>query len=408
MLNKNKDKSLLKESLLEMKMLDDVMMRSTKSSLSNILKEQVKQELKNIIAEADDFEEDDSESGDAEVENIEDGSQDTASETGEELEGEDSGDVEGEEDLTDTEDGEGMDSEFGEEGDLDTELNDDEEDVDLEDFKTGEDEYDLTNSDIEDVVRVFKKVDDNDSVIVRKLENGKVDLRDSEVGTEYIIDMDGDDGVGVEVDDEEVDLDLNEEIEIELDDEEDMVDEKSMTQSIGTNRRAGRMTQTRREYAPGAGNRDGSKLIAAESKKIANEYAARLKKIEEAYAKRMKSLNEEVSQYKKALTMFRDKLKENAVLNNNLAKYVKLVTENATTKDEKLQILERFAKEANTIETGNKLFESINSSLKSKDVIIMTESKQSVEQPKRLVEQVVYQSKDLKETIDLINRINKL
>jgi hypothetical protein len=203
------------------------------------------------------------------------------------------------------------------------------------------------------------------------------------------------------------------EIEIELDGNESEVDEKNMTQSIGTNRRAGRMTQTRQEYAPGkATNRDGSILIANESKKIAKAYAQKLKQIEESYSNKIKAINEEVSQYKKVLIMFRDKLKESAVLNNNLAKYTKLVTENATTRDEKINILERFAKEANTIEAGNKLFESINNSLNDKkgsDIGINIEKQFSVSAPqKRLDEQVIYKSKDLQETINLMNRMNRL
>jgi len=109
--------------------------------------------------------------------------------------------------------------------------------------------------------------------------------------------------------------------------------------------------------------------------------------------------------------MFRDKLKENAVLNNNLAKYVKLVTENATTKDEKLAFLKRFSEEANTIEAGNKLFESINSNLNKNEapsIGINIEKQFSVSGPQKINEQVIYQSKDLQDTIGLIKRMNSL
>ena len=109
--------------------------------------------------------------------------------------------------------------------------------------------------------------------------------------------------------------------------------------------------------------------------------------------------------------LFRDKLKENAVLNNNLAKYVKIVTENATTKDEKLDILKRFSNEANTIEDGNKLYESIKNELNKKETPSLQIDKQYnvTTTPKQQVnEQIIYQSGDLKETIDLMNRINRL
>lgn len=413
----NKNKSVLAESLVDLKNIEDFVSKSSEKTISNILKEQVKQELKNIILEADDFEEEEVDS-DTETEDV----QDTETELEDDFEGENETEVEDVEtdEVEDVEgDMEGMDSETD---DVESEYEDEEEDFDLDSYKTGEDEYDLTNNNIEDVIKVFKKIDDNDSVIVKKLENGKVELIDNEAGTEYLIDMeDGelesdDDEIEIELDDEMEDEDdgLTEsaDIEIELDGEEDYVSEKNMTQSIGTNRRAGRMTQTRKAYAPGANNRDGAKLIAAEGKKIAKEYNDKLSLIENSYKKKLRALNNEISEYKNALVMFRDKLKENAVLNNNLAKYVKLVTENATTQDEKVAILKRFSTEANTIESGNNLFESINKSLKEKgtpDVGVNIDKQMSVESNvKRLDEQVIYQSKDLQATIGLINRMKGL
>ena len=55
--------------------------------------------------------------------------------------------------------------------------------------------------------------------------------------------------------------------------------------------------------------------------------------------KKLKSKNEE---YKKALSLFREKLNEVAVFNSNLAYTTKLFTEHSTTKKEKLNILSRF------------------------------------------------------------------
>lgn len=430
MKNEKTDKSVLEESLIDFNKIQKMMMESSGSAIKDIINEKVKEGLKNIITEADDFEEEEL----APEEETEKGMDDTDSESDESLESENKP-----EDI-DGLDGEGIEDDDikmdGDETDngMEPEDGENEEDFDFDEFKTGDDEYDLTNKSIEDVVKVFKKIDDSDSIIVKKLENGKIDLIDNEADTEYLIDM-GDDDFENELDDEdENDADLDDvteefdetpddggldtmseetEIEIELDGAESAVDEKNMTQSIGTNRRAGRMTQTRQEYAPGkATNRDGSILIANESKQLAKAYAKKIKQIEESYSKKIKSINEEVSQYKQTLLMFRDKLKESAVLNNNLAKYTKLVTENATTKDEKIKILERFSKEANTIEAGNKLFESINSELNDKkgsDLGISIEKQFSVSAPsKRLDEQVIYKSKDLQETIGLINRMKNL
>ncbi len=424
MKNEKTNKSILEESLLDYKAIQDMMSKSSEGTIKDIISEKIKEGLKNIITEADDFEEDDEDFGSEE--GTEEGTDDINPEAGEGLEGENEPeDVDVDINVDDEEGAEGMEPEEGDgEG---------EEDFDFDEFKTGEDEYDLTNNSIEDVVKVFKKIDDNDSIIVKKLEKGKVELIDNEAGTDYLIDMGGDEGeIEVELDDEQdlgdeytgeedmddsamgdSDVDEGANIEIGLDGEEDEVNEKNMTQSIGTNRRAGRMTQTRQEYAPGKStNRDGAQLIANESKKIASAYLKKVKQIDEAYSKKFKALNEEVSQYKQALEMFRDKLKENAVLNNNLAKYVKLVTENATTKEEKLSILKRFSEEASTIEKGNQLFESINTNLNKKgapEIGVNIDKQFSVAAPtKRLDEQVIYQSKDLQDTIGLIKRMNSL
>lgn len=425
MKNEKTNKSILEESLIDFKNIQQMISKNSESQIKDILSEKIKEGLKNIITEADDFEEDEIGS----EKETEDGMDDMTPEAGKGLEGENEPeDVNVDVDV-DGEEGDGMEPE-----DVDVDVDADgegEEDFDFDQFKTGEDEYDLTNNSIEDVVKVFKKIDDNDSIIVKKLENGKIELIDNEAGTDYLIDMGGDgEEFEVELDDEDAigdedsmgnedefgeeneSVDLTEDTEVELDGTEDQVDEKNMTQSIGTNRRAGRMTQTRQEYAPGkATNRDGAQLITNESKILVKAYSKKVKQIEEAYAKKFASLNEELSQYKQTLTMFRDKLKENAVLNNNLAKYVKLVTENATTKDEKIQILERFTKEANTIEAGNQLFEAINSGLNKKgtpEIGINIDKQFSVSAPQKINEQVIYQSKDLQETIGLINRMNGL
>lgn len=431
-MEKNKtNKDTLKESLIEYKSIVDMISKNSNETIKDILSETVKKGLKNMIAEAA---EDDNEPNSFEVEGGEgEGQDDVTPETG----NDDVNDVnepaidanpEEEPDGLGADADSGMEPEIGDE----PEMGEDGEDFDMDAFKTGEDEYDLTNSSIEDVVKVFKRIDNNDSVIVKKLEDGKVSLSDDETGAEYVIDLNGDSDfdfvdteganefegsdseIGSEGDNlgEETDPMTEEtEVEISLDGEEDMVDEKNMTQSIGTNRRAGRMTQTRQEYAPGkATNRDGAQLIANESKKIAAAYNAKVKQIEEAYAKKFAEVMKENAEFKNTLNLFRDKLRENAVLNNNMAKYVKIVTENATTKDEKVAILKRFSEEANTIEAGNKLFESINESLSKKGTpeIGLNIDKQFSTPKQKVNEQVIYQSQELNEMINLTKRMNRL
>lgn len=408
--------SVLEESLIEYNDIKKMVEENSKNTITDIIRDTVKKELKDIITEGV---EDEDDNGDG----LDDITPDTGSET----------EIENENEPESSEEPEGE-TEMDTDGEIEPEV-DGEEDFDIDQFKTGDDEYDLTNHSIEDVVKVFKKIDDNDSIIVKKLEDGKIEINDTENGAEYLIDLgegepetdvedvNGDEGIfdedveiEIEGEPQSEDNDENEElteseVEIELDGAEDMVDEKNMTQSISANRRAGHMTQTRIANAPGANNRDGAQLIKNESKKIAEEYNKKLKKIESAYQTKFKKINEEIEEYKNTLMLFRDKLKENAVLNNNLAKYVKIVTENATTKDEKLDILKRFSNEANTIEDGNKLYESIKNELNKKETPNLQIDKQYnvTATPKQQVnEQIIYQSSDLKETIDLMNRINRL
>ena len=408
--------SVLEESLIEYNDIKKMVEENSKNTITDIIRDTVKKELKDIITEGV---EDEDDNGDG----LDDITPDTGSET----------EIENENEPESSEEPEGE-TEMDADGEIEPEA-DGEEDFDIDQFKTGDDEYDLTNHSIEDVVKVFKKIDDNDSIIVKKLEDGKIEINDTENGAEYLIDLgEGEPETDVEdvngdesIFDEDVEIEIdgepesesndeNEELtesetEIELDGAEDMIDEKNMTQSISANRRAGHMTQTRIANAPGANNRDGAQLIKNESKKIAEEYNKKLKKIESAYQTKFKKINEEIEEYKNTLMLFRDKLKENAVLNNNLAKYVKIVTENATTKDEKLDILKRFSNEANTIEDGNKLYESIKNELNKKETPSLQIDKQYnvTTTPKQQVnEQIIYQSSDLKETIDLMNRINRL
>lgn len=414
---KEKD-NVLEESLLELKNIEKVIAKSSTNQIKDIFTEAIKKELKNIITEAPEEEEEEND----DIEGVEDTTQDTSDvdvEVGNELNAED------EVEVDDTDDTEGV-FDNGMEGEPEEEEPEGEEDFDLDSYKTGEDEYDLTNSSIEDVVKVFKKINDDDSVIVKKLDNGKIELSDSETGAEYLIDLEcsDEDEEGFEMEDDEVTSDddniveeEDSEIEIELDGDEDAIEEKNMTQSIGTNRRVGKMSQTRKEYAPGVGNRDGAKLIANEARKIATEFDGKVKKIEEKYRSELSAMYEELNKYKNQFVKVRSKLKEYTevydkamITNNNLGKCLKVIIENATTKDEKIQIAKRFANEAKTIDAGNKLFESITSELNKKPTTNIVLDKQLSEPTKQKVnEQVIYESNnDLKQTIDLMKRINSL
>ena len=66
--------------------------------------------------------------------------------------------------------------------------------------------------------------------------------------------------------------------------------------------------------------------------------------------------------YRKALTMFRDKINEVAVFNANLAYSTKLFTEHTTSKQEKINVLRRFDS-VETLNESKSLYKQLNNEL---------------------------------------------
>ena len=69
---------------------------------------------------------------------------------------------------------------------------DDMEDDDMEDIDMGTDDddaIDMTGADMSDVIKVFKSMDDEDGVIVKKDANNNIRLSDSETGADYFIQL---------------------------------------------------------------------------------------------------------------------------------------------------------------------------------------------------------------------------
>jgi hypothetical protein len=127
------------------------------------------------------------------------------------------------------------------------------------------------------------------------------------------------------------------------------------------------------------------------------EYKGDFREVAEAYKRENKALKE-------CIFKLRNGLQEARVTNVNLAKVAKLFVENTVTKEEKINILNRFDKEAKTVEQSNALYESINKELNKSNVkknltlenTMKSESSNSLNENK---------SKDLLNTLDLIRRI---
>ena len=60
-------------------------------------------------------------------------------------------------------------------------------------YKVSDDEYDFTNAEDEEIVKVYKLMKNDDQILVHKDDNGNVNIQDNETGAEYLINL-GDSG----------------------------------------------------------------------------------------------------------------------------------------------------------------------------------------------------------------------
>lgn len=421
---KNIRSEYIKQLMEDKEALSSKLEATTKDTLREILNESVNKELRNILNESDedDFEEE-------EVTTVEEPKETETSIEDTDVED----DVEDEVDVdTDTE--EPVSSE--ETG---------EEDVwgDLEDLKGEDGEYDLTGMDKEEVIKVLKVMNpETDGVRIVKNANGSVTLTDDETDREYLITTDGmqqdsaaneyefemegfddieesvNEGLGcsedyqedtVEYEDEYPEDEMDFELEVDCDGEDCQVDEAMTTQEEGPyNRGVGMVhTNTNSKAAKGRNASAGGKKISSTSD---NSYTDR--QLENIKRKANVIFNEN-KQLKEVLATLKGKLEESIVINASLGKIIQLVTENTTSKDEKVNIVKRF-NNVKTIQESRDLYKTISNELKS----VHTNSKSQVNEsmdkqiaePKanNVIETSIYKSTDLSNTLDLMNRLNKM
>lgn len=189
MSTKNK-KSVAAEALMEMDGIKAAIKEESKSTLSSLLQEAVKDFMRDEIdgGEDDDMEiqDDEKETTDGEIEGGE-----TNSEAENEFpKGDDFKDAP-EDEPADGE--EGQDAEVPAEGEENTDGEEGDEWSEFEKFKVGDDTYDLTGEkDYDNVVKVYKLLKDEDNVVVKK-DGDKLTLKDGANDAEYVIDLGTDD-----------------------------------------------------------------------------------------------------------------------------------------------------------------------------------------------------------------------
>ena len=184
--------------------------------LANALKEGTQKTLNQLLNEAlDDFIEKDEETSEEEVEDpVETDGEDTTIT-------DDSFDVE---DVTTDVETDDETPEDGEESSEETE--DDEWSKKLDDYKVGDNDYDLTNVDDDTAFEIFSKVGDSDLVHIKKQDDGTYEINDENSGAELVLDLDpdseedGEEDVDAEVTAYDVEDGEDEEFELELDDED--------------------------------------------------------------------------------------------------------------------------------------------------------------------------------------------
>ena len=228
--------NFVKESLLDYNNLANTLKENTESAVRDLLKETVLEQYAKILTEGEDEDEYD-------VEEVDDTDSVNASE--------DEGAADGAADGMDSDAATGDDVDANADADVDTDVDTDVDanaDVDadadaagatddeggewseFDKYKVSDDEYDFSNAEDDEIVKVYKLLKDDDQVVVTKSDE-KVSIKDNETGAEYLIDLGGDesnaveptDNVGGETEFElETDSDDNLENDFENEDDEDM------------------------------------------------------------------------------------------------------------------------------------------------------------------------------------------
>ena len=449
--NKNIRSEYIKNLMEDKEELNKSLVETTKETLKGIVDEAVNKNLRSLISESDkdddDFEEEEVNSTDLDIT--------------------DDGDASGEESTdTDTEAGE---DEPEAETVTDIEVSDtdggSDEDMwdSLEQYKDEDGEYDLTGMSGDDVVKVLKvmKPEDGDGVRVIKKDDGNIQLIDDENDAEYLIvlddeceggecelgesvvnegnvdlgytdnyqdetamTMDTDDGaktrkwnagtptgngkrwVGHKGDMSPYNENVNEAeedeciVEVEMDECGDApVEESAMTMANKRTDREPNMEDNGHERERRHRNRTGVNPT--------------MNKTNESISRKLEALQNENKQLKQIAETMRDRLNEAVVINSSLGKIIKLVTENTTTRDEKINIVNRF-NDVQSVKESNQLYESISKELKNAHPInntvdnavngeMLAESKKQ-----NVVETQLYESDDLSSTRDLMHRLDKI
>ena len=161
-----KKNNTAEKAALDAEKITKALQESTEKSLRDIINEAIS----NVIAESEDDEEQDYGS---DVQDVEPDETPEVSdvETGDETGGEEGGD-----DL-------GAEGDEAEGGEADDEWSD------MEQYKVGDDDYDFTGVDGDEILKVYNKLGDDDQIFVKKEDDGTYSVKDDETGAEFVIEL---------------------------------------------------------------------------------------------------------------------------------------------------------------------------------------------------------------------------
>lgn len=123
----------------------------------------------------------------------------------------------------------------------------------------------------------------------------------------------------------------------------------------------------------------------------------------------------ENKQLKEIAKSLKEEVERAVVINTSLASIINLVTENSTTRNEKINILERF-NQVKTVEESRALYESISKELKNSHSVNDTSKlinnqiveAKNTDKKSQIVETSMLKSESLNETIDFMRRLSKI
>ena len=229
-MSKNIRSKVVKESLLDYNALANSLKENTESAVKTLLDEAVRDTYAKLLSEGDDKDyeeeevedtssdiENDADSADTETDDVDD-TADLGMDSDEPIDDNaiDDDAVEGGDDAIGDDDAvEGGDVVGGEDEDGN-------EWAEFDKYKVSDDEYDFSEAEDEEIVKVYKLMKNDDQILVHKDDNGNVNIQDNETGAEYLISLGDDeapsddvitddtDDFGAEDDFENEDNDMNE------------------------------------------------------------------------------------------------------------------------------------------------------------------------------------------------------